>query len=295
MMALRRLGSNLPLLVGGLIVVAILFIALFHPWLSPYGPEQMDMRNRLALPSAAHWLGTDNFGRDLWTRLAYGAAISLSIALGSVAVAAAIGTVVGLVCGYHGGWLDLILMRIVDLFLGFPALILAMALVAVLGSGAVNVAIALVAVFWTEFARVVRAAVMAERQRDYVRSALALGASDARVILVHILPNTLGPIVVLATLAIGTAIVAESGLSFLGFGVQPPAPTWGWTLAYGMRFLRSDPWLCTVAGLAIMITVLGFNLLGDGLRDLLDPRGVTRRGEGSTPSADPDSSSGRAS
>ena len=165
----------------------------------------------------------------------------------------------------------------IDLFLGFPALILAMALVAVLGTGAFNVALALAAVFWTEFARVVRAAVLTEREREYVRAARALGATDARILFRHILPNSLGPIIVLTTLGIGTAIVAESGLSFLGFGVQPPAPTWGWTLAYGMRFLRTDPWLSTVAGLAIMLTVLGFNLLGDGLRDLLDPRGLVRR------------------
>lgn len=268
---------NLSLLLGGFIVAAMLFVAIAHPWLSPYGVEQMDMRNRLSLPSAAHWLGTDNFGRDLWTRLAHGSAISLAVALGAVGSAMLVGTLIGLVTGYFGGWVDHVLMRLVDLFLGFPALILAMALIAVLGPGAFNVAVALAAVFWTEFARVVRAAVLAEREREYVRAARALGASDGRIIVNHILPNCIGPIVVLTTLYIGTAIVAESGLSFLGLGVQPPTPTWGWTLAYGMRYLRSDPWLCTISGLAIMITVLGFNLLGDGLRDLLDPRGHARR------------------
>ncbi len=277
MFAALRMRANLPLLLGGAIVGLVLVVALFHPWLSPYGPEQMDMRNRLSLPSTAHLLGTDNFGRDLWTRIAHGSAISVSIALGAVGTAMFVGSLVGLLAGYFGGWIDHALMRLVDLFLGFPALILAMALVAVLGTGAFNVAIALAAVLWTEFARVVRASVLTEREREYVRAARALGATDARILFRHILPNSLGPIIVLTTLGIGTAIVAESGLSFLGFGVQPPAPTWGWTLAYGMRFLRTDPWLSTVAGLAIMLTVLGFNLLGDGLRDLLDPRGLVRR------------------
>jgi peptide/nickel transport system permease protein len=168
-------------------------------------------------------------------------------------------------------------MRLVDLFLGFPALILAMAVIAVLGPGAVNVAIALILVFWTQYARVVRAIVLAERAREYVRAAQAIGAGPVRIMLRHILPNAIGPVVVLATLGVGTAIVAESGLSFLGLGVQPPTPTWGWTLSYGLRFLRSDPWMSTIAGLTIMLTVLGFNLLGDGLRDQLDPRGMTGR------------------
>jgi peptide/nickel transport system permease protein len=268
---------NPPLAIGAILVLAILLVAAFHPLLSPYAVEQMDMRNRLSGPTVQHWLGTDNFGRDLWTRLAHGSAISLAIALGSVAAAMAIGVVVGLLSGYLGGWVDLALMRLVDLFLGFPALILAMAVIAVLGPGALNVAIALILVFWTQYARVVRAIVLAERAREYVRAAQAIGAGPLRIMLRHILPNAIGPVVVLATLGVGTAIVAESGLSFLGLGVQPPTPTWGWTLSYGLRFLRSDPWMSTVAGLTIMLTVLGFNLLGDGLRDQLDPRGMAGR------------------
>jgi len=277
---MRRALANPQLAMGAAIVLAILAIAAFHPFLSPYAVEQMDMANRLSGPSARHWLGTDNFGRDLWTRLAHGAAVSMAIALSSVAVAAAIGTSVGLVSGYVGGWADLLLMRLVDVFLGFPALILAMALIAVLGPGPVNVALALTAVFWTQYARVVRAIALAEREREYVLAAEAVGASVGRILWRHILPNAVGPILVLATLGVGTAIVAESGLSFLGLGVQPPTPTWGWTLSYGLRFLRSDPWMSTVAGLAIMITVLGFNLLGDGLRDHLDPKGIVRRPRG---------------
>jgi peptide/nickel transport system permease protein len=274
---MRRALHNPPLAIGVVLVLAVVLVATFHPLLSPYAVEQMDMRNRLSGPTLQHWLGTDNFGRDLWTRLAHGSAISLAIALGSVAAAMTIGIVVGLLSGYLGGWVDMALMRLVDLFLGFPALILAMALIAVLGPGAVNVAIALTLVFWTQYARVVRAIVLAERAREYVRAAQAIGAGPLRIMLRHILPNAIGPVVVLATLGVGTAIVAESGLSFLGLGVQPPTPTWGWTLSYGLRFLRSDPWMSTVAGLAIMLTVLGFNLLGDGLRDQLDPRGLTGR------------------
>ena len=274
---MRRVAANTPLVVGAVIVATVLLVALFHPWLSPYEVEQMDMRNRLSGPTAQHFLGTDNFGRDLWTRLAHGSAISLGVALAAVAFAMVFGTVVGLVSGYLGGWVDMLLMRVVDLFLGFPQLVFAMALIAILGPGPTNLALALMAVFWTQYARVVRAIVLTERAREYVRAAQAIGAGPLRIMVVHILPNAFGPVTVLATLGVGTAIVAESGLSFLGLGVQPPTPTWGWTLAYGLRFLRSDPWMSTVAGLAIMLTVLGFNLLGDGLRDHLDPRGLTGR------------------
>lgn len=265
---------RLPLVLGATLSAIFLFIAAFHVWLSPYAVEQMDMAHRLASPSAAHWLGSDNFGRDLATRLAYGAQVSLSIALGSVAAAALIGTTIGMVAGYAGGLADLLMMRVVDVFLGFPTLVLAMAIIAVLGPGPFNLGIALTTVFWTQYARVARAAMQAERKRDYVAAAQAIGAGHPRIILRHVLPNMLGPLLVLATLGIGTAIVSESGLSFLGLGVQPPTPTWGWTLAYGTRFLRSNPWMSIAAGLTIMLAVTGFNLLGDGLRDLLDPRGL---------------------
>ena len=274
---MRYPGGNLSLVIGGSIVLGVLLFVAFGPLVSGYEVEQMDMRNRLQLPSSAHWLGTDNFGRDLWTRMAVGARVSLAIALSSVAIAVVVGSVVGLVSGYFGGWLDLVIMRIVDVFLGFPPIILALAIVAALGPGVVNLSLSLAAVFWTEYARVVRSVTLAQREADYVASAVALGASNARILFREILPNVYGPVIVLATLGLGTAIIAESGLSFLGFGVEPPTPTWGWTLAYGTRYLRAAPWLSTVAGLAIMITVLGFNLFGDGLRDYLDPRGVARR------------------
>jgi peptide/nickel transport system permease protein len=236
----------------------------------------MDRAARLAAPSTSHWLGTDNFGRDLWARVAYGARISLTIALASVGTALVLGTLVGLASGYFGGLLDHLLMRLVDLFLAFPPFILALALVAVLGPGVSSVVIALTAIFWMEYARLVRAITLSEARRDYVEAARSLGATHANILFRQILPRAFGPLAVVATLGIGTAIVAESGLSFLGFGVEPPAPTWGWTLAYGMRYLRSHLWLSMAPGLAIVVTVLGFNLLGDALRDRLDPRAVTR-------------------
>ena len=272
-----RAAGNLSLVVGGAIVLAILLFALFGSALSGYSVEGMDMRSRFATPSAEHWLGTDNFGRDLWTRMSVGARVSVSIALMSVGLAVLVGATVGLVCGYLGGWVDMVVMRVVDVFLGFPPIVLALAIVAGLGPGVANLTISLAAVFWTEYARVVRSVTLAQREMDYVTAAVALGASSSRIVFLEILPNAIGPVIVLGTLGLGTAIIAESGLSFLGFGVEPPTPTWGWTLAYGTRYLRSDPWLSTVAGLAIMVTVLGFNLFGDGLRDILDPRGVAQR------------------
>lgn len=267
---------NTSLLVGLLIVVTIVALAILAPLVATHDIAAMNMRARFQGPSAEHWLGTDNFGRDLWSRMVWGARVSLGIALISTFGAALIGTVVGLAAGYFGGWVDLLLMRITDVFLGFPAIVLALALVAVLGPGMFNVALALVVVFWTEYARVVRATTLVLREQAYVQAARAMGAGPGRILFREILPNSLGPIIVLASLGLGTAVIAESALAFLGFGLPPPAPTWGWTLAYGTNFMREAPWLSVVSGAAIMLTVLGFNLLGDGLRDVLDPRQLTR-------------------
>ncbi len=274
---MRIIRENPSLLIGGCIVLVIVAFSVLSPMFSPYDVETMDMTNRFAWPSSAHWLGTDNFGRDLWTRMAQGGRISVFIALASVAIATIVGTFVGLVTGYFGGWVDLVVMRVVDVFLGFPPIILALAIVAALGPGPQNLILALAAVFWTEYARVVRAVTLAQREIDYVAAVRAIGASRTRILVVEILPNVIGPVIVLSTLGLGTAIIAEAGLSFLGFGVQPPTPTWGWTLSYGTRYMRAEPWLSIVSGLAIMFTVLGFNLFGDGLRDVLDPRGVARK------------------
>jgi peptide/nickel transport system permease protein len=259
-------------MIGGGIVAVVVLGALFAPVLAPDDPEQMNMPLRLDGPSLRHPMGTDQFGRDLYTRILYGARISLSVALTAVALSVVIGVGVGLVSGYYGGLLDLLAQRLVDIFLAFPVLLLAIALVAALGPSPRNVVLALGLVGWTAYTRLVRVDVMALKNREFVQAARVSGASDARVILRHILPNVLSPVLVLATLGVGFAIVAESGLSFLGLGVQPPKPSWGWTVAFGTRFLRTAPHLSTFPGIAIMVTVLGFNLLGDGLRDVLDPR-----------------------
>lgn len=277
----RRIGvppvlRNASLLIGAALTLTIVGLAVFAPLVATHDLTQMDMTNRFSGPSAAHLLGTDNFGRDLWSRLVYGARISLSISLIAVTASAVIGTVVGLVSGYFGGWVDMVLMRITDIFLGFPPLVLVLAIVAVMGPGLFNVALSLVVVSWTEYARVVRATTLSLRERNYVQAAQALGASSPRILFREILPNSLGPITVLASLGLGTAIIWESALSFLGFGLPPPAPTWGWSLSYGTRFIRDEPWMSIISGAAIMVTVLGFNLLGDGLRDVLDPRRLTR-------------------
>lgn len=280
--AMRKLLANPSFVLGALIVSTIALLALFAPLVATHGVEQMDMRNRFAGPSLGHWLGTDNFGRDLWSRLVYGARVSLAIAVVSVAGAAVIGTAVGLAAGYFGGWLDNALMRVADVFLSFPALVLALAIVAVLGPGVANVALSLIIISWTEYARVVRSMVLVLRSQNYVLAARSFGAGHGRILFREILPNALGPIIVLASYWLGAAIITESALSFLGFGLPPPTPTWGWTLAYGTRFMRDAPWLAIVSGATIMLTVLGFNLLGDGLRDLLDPRQLSRQAQRSS-------------
>ncbi|GAA0615436.1 ABC transporter permease [Paenochrobactrum glaciei] len=280
-MRIPKAFRNTSLVIGGLITLTIIILAVFAPALATHGVEQMDMRNRFAGPSWDHLLGTDNFGRDLWSRLVWGARVSLSIAVIAVVFSVIIGTIVGLVAGYFGGWVDLVLMRVTDIFLGVPAIVLALAIVAILGPGMLNVALALIVVAWTEYARVVRSTTLVLREQNYVQAARALGASPSRILFKEILPNAMGPIIVLSSLGLGTAIISESALSFLGFGLPPPTPTWGWTLAYGTKFIRDAPWLSIISGASIMITVLGFNLLGDGLRDILDPRQLSRGGKGS--------------
>ena len=258
--------------VGAAVLIVIALAAGAPSIFTRASPDQVDILTRLAPPSHAHPLGTDNIGRDLLARLVHGARISLTVASISVGGAVCIGVTLGLLAGYFGGWTESVVMRIVDVFLAFPAILLALALVAVLGAGVTSVVTALTLVFWTQYARVVRATVLAEKQKVYVEAARAIGADNGRIVIRHILPNILSPVIILATLGMGTAVVAESTLSFLGMGVQPPAPSWGWTLAFGTRYLRDAPHIATFSGLAIMLTVLGFNLLGDGVRDMLDPR-----------------------
>lgn len=265
-------GQSRSVVVGATIVILLVVVAVFAPIIAPADPYEMNIVEQLQTPSAAHILGTDNYGRDLFTRLIYGARVSLVVGLASVSAAVLIGVVVGLSSGYFGGGVDLVLMRIVDIVLAFPAILLSLALVSVLGAGIGSVILAVGLVQWTTYARVVRASTLALKEEEFVVAAHAIGVPTYRVLLRHIFPNALAPVVVLATLGIGYAIIAEAALSFLGLGVPPPTSSWGTTLAFGLSFLRDAPHLATFSGLAIVFTVLGFNLLGDGLRDIGDPR-----------------------
>jgi peptide/nickel transport system permease protein len=267
---LRIFARNRSAVIGLAIIVVFVFVALAAPLLAPYDVYQMNMPQRLKPPSSEHLLGTDDFGRDLLTRIIFGARISLTVSLGTVALSLLIGVSFGLLAGYLGGTTDIWLMRLVDVFLSFPAILLALSFVAVLGTGIQNIMIALALVSWTTYARVVRASTLAIKEEEYVVAARVIGARTWRILLRHVLPNAAGPIIVIAALGMGNVIVAEAALSFLGLGVKPPEPSWGTTLTFGLTYLREDPYLSTFPGLAIMFAVLGFNLLGDGLRDLLD-------------------------
>jgi peptide/nickel transport system permease protein len=271
--AWRRLRRHRLAMLGLGIIVGIVLLAIFAPLIAPADPLAIDYAHPAAPPGAGgHLLGTDAVGRDILARLIYGTRISLQVGLVAVGIAATLGTTVGLAAGYYGGWVDSVLMRTVDVFLAFPVIVLAIGIIAVLGPSLGNVVIALGLVAWTTYARVVRGQVLVLRELDFVHAARAMGVGDWRLLTRHILPNTLAPIIVLATVGMATAIIAEAALSFLGLGVQPPTPSWGTMLNEGRGFLRTAPHISTFPGLAIMLTVLGFNFLGDGLRDALDPR-----------------------
>ncbi|MGH2405843.1 MAG: ABC transporter permease [bacterium] len=271
--AVRTLWSRRSAAAGLLVVVAIAVAASLAPWVAPRDPLQQRLLERLRPPGTpGHLLGTDNFGRDLFARLVYGARVSILVGVVSVALAAGLGSLMGMLAGYYGGVLDQVLMRVVDTLMAFPLILLAIAIVAFLGGGLFNLMLAVGISSVPPFARLVRGEVLAQRGRDYVEAVRALGAGHARVMRRHILPNSLSPIVVLSTLRISTAILTESSLSFLGLGVAPPTPTWGNMAAEGTKFLQTAPWISIVPGAAIMLMVLACNLFGDGLRDALDPR-----------------------
>lgn len=266
---------NKSVVIGLIMVLIVIIIALFAPFLTSYDLEAMDMGNALQEPCVQHWFGTDQYGRDLMTRIFYGTRISLLVGFVSVFFSMVIGVLLGLIAGYYGGWVDNLIGRIIDVFLSFPVLLLAIALVAVMGGGGtVSVITSLCLVSWTQYARVVRSSVLVIREEEYVLAAKTFGASNMRIIFKYVIPNALAPIIVVATLGIGTAIVSEATLSFMGLGVQPPTPSWGYALSFGLRYMRIAPHMATIPGLAIMFTVLGFNLLGNGIRDVTDPRMV---------------------
>lgn len=264
-----------PRAVGGVAVVTLLILgALAAPLVSRYDPLHVDLFQQLRSPSVQHWLGTDVQGRDVWARLVYGARISLAVGLFSQMIAMAIGVTLGLIAGFYGKWLDEIVMRLADVTLAFPTLLLLVAMVAALQPSLGVVLFTIGVVGWAGMARIVRAQVLVVRQLEYVQALRALGARDVRIVVRHVLPNVVAPVVIAATLGVAGAIMAEAALSFLGLGVAPPTPSWGSMIAEGrdLSQLRTAPWTSLFPGLAIGAAVLGFNLLGDALRDALDPR-----------------------
>jgi peptide/nickel transport system permease protein len=257
---------------GATILVLIITVVLFAPVLAPHDPARQDLEQDLLTYSRSHPLGTDKLGRDILSRTIYGGRVSLSVGIATVALSLAIGLAIGSLSGYAGGWVDQLLMRLVDILLAFPGILLAIAFTAVLGPGLHHVVIALCLIGWTGYARLVRGEILALREREFVQAAQALGCKPYRVVVRHLLPNLLPPLLIQSTFGLAAAIIAEGSLSFLGLGVEPPTPSWGAMLNEGRQFLLVAPHLTFYPGLAIMITVLGLNLLGDALQDRLQPR-----------------------
>jgi len=257
---------------GAGVVALLALAALAAPLLAPSPPEAQDLAHRLAPPSPGHPLGTDQLGRDIASRLLYGARISLTVGLVVAGLAGSLGSTVGLVAGYAGGWVDDVLMRVTEIFFAFPALILAMAIAAALGPNLFHAMIAIAAVTWPVYARLARGQVLRLREEEFVVAARAMGAPEPRILGRHVLPNVLSPLVVQASFHMGEAILTAAGLSFIGFGAQPPTPEWGVMVSEGRDYITTQWWVPTFPGMAILLAVTGFNLLGDGLRDVLDPR-----------------------
>lgn len=267
----RLFKGNRAAVAGLVVVVLVAGMAVFAPLLAPYDPDRVNLRARMQPPSAQHWLGTDEVGRDILSRVIWGARPSLAVGLVSVLMASVVGVTLGLVAGYFGGRLDALLMRVIDMILAFPLLLLALIILALFGQTLFNIMLAVAIASVPQYARVTRGSVLAVREVEFVEAIGALGAGKLRVLLRHVLPNVAAPIIVLATVRVAAAIVIEAALSFLGFG-DPTAATWGNIVATGRPYLESAPWISTLGGLVITITVLGLNLLGDGLRDAMDPR-----------------------
>ena len=264
--------KNKLALAGSAIVAALFIVSVFAPWISPYDPGAIDLKHVLAPPSAEHWFGTDQLGRDVLSRMIWGARISLKVGFVATGLAILIGMLLGAIAGYYGGWIDTLIMRFVDIMLCFPSFFLILAVIAFLEPSIWNIMLVIGLTGWMGVTRLVRADFISLRARDFVRAARAVGAGDARIIFLHILPNAMASILVAATLGIAGAILTESALSFLGIGVQPPTPSWGNILTAGKDNIDIAWWLSLYPGLAILITVIGYNLLGEGIRDASDPR-----------------------
>ncbi len=272
----RRLAKNKAAVTGGVLIIFVVLMAFIGPWLittfTDFRPNQTDLANKLQGPSAAHWFGTDSYGRDIFTRVIFGAKLTLYVGFFSVFIGGVIGVIFGIVSGYYGGRIDTIIMRLMDVLLAFPGILLALAIVAVLGGSLTNVIIAVGIFSVPAFARVVRGSTLSVRKLEYVDAVRALGASDFRIIFRHVLPNILSPIIVQASLRVATAILTGAGLSFLGLGAQPPAPEWGAMLNEGRQFMYEAGHVALFPGLMIVLVVLAFNIFGDGVRDALDPK-----------------------
>ncbi|MEA3355981.1 MAG: ABC transporter permease [Candidatus Bipolaricaulota bacterium] len=268
----RQIIRNRLSTIGLTLIALLVLTAILAPHIAPYDPFKTDPIHKLEPPGQKNLLGSDALGRDILSRILYGARISLWIAILIMLISGTIGTTIGIVSGYFGGLLESILMRITDIFMAFPRLILAMAIAAAIGPSLTNVVIAISFSAWTTFARLARSRALEVRQEDYVEAARATGANDLRILFVHILPMVISPIIIQGTIVMGGIILTAAGLGFIGFGAQPPSPEWGLMVSDGRNFMPEGWWASTFPGLAIMLTVLGFNLLGDGIRDILDPR-----------------------
>lgn len=265
--------SKSPLAMFGLAIICVLiFCAVFAEVISPYSPIKQDLMHMFETPSSSHWLGTDEFGRDILSRLIYGARVSLQVGFIAVGIALIVGGFLGAVSGYYSGWLDNIIMRIMDVLLSIPQTLLAIAIVAALGPSLMNLMIAVGISAVPTYARIVRGSVLSIRNMEFIEAARSAGSSDLRIILKHIIPNSMAPIIVQSTLGVASAILNAAGLSFIGLGIQPPNPEWGAMLSGGRQYIRDFPHMTLYPGLAIMLTILALNFLGDGLRDALDPK-----------------------
>lgn len=269
---LSILMVNKAAMVGAIIILFYILIGLFAPLLAPYNPYEIVLEDKLLPPSGDHWMGTDDKGRDILSRILYGSRLSMGVGFAAVAFGSFFGIILGLVAGYYGKWVDSFIMRMMDVMLAFPGILLALAIISALGPGLINVTIAVGAFSVPLFARIVRGSTLEVKRLEYIDAIRSLGANDFTIIFNHILPNILSPIIVQGTLRLATAILSAAGLSFLGLGAQPPSPEWGTMLSNGRDFLFSAPYIAIFPGLAISILVLGFNIFGDGLRDAFDPR-----------------------
>ena len=267
-----RFLRNPLAMAGGAVILVLFVVAIFAPLIAPHNPDLIDTSNILAAPSAGHWLGTDELGRDVLSRMIFSTRISLLVGFVAVGISTVIGVIVGAISGYYGGWVDSVLMRFVDIMLCFPTIFLILAVIAILSPSIWNIMIVIGITGWMGVSRLVRAEFLTLKEQDFVMASKAIGVRDLRIIFRHILPNAMSPVLVSAVLGVGGAILIESGLSFLGLGVQPPTPSWGNMLTAGKDNIEIAWWLSLFPGLAILVTVLGYNLLGEGLQDALNPR-----------------------